>query len=141
MIGVPERKERGKGEENVSDENMAKIFSTWDFPGGPVIRILCFHCRGHKFWNWLGYYLAKVIKIMRRNNMTFISIFKKYCITWIANIAQKIIATFILKWNTVRRGIPIFLSSIYLFGNHEFLIYLGIQRIFFYGLLSYPKPH
>ena len=49
MIGVPERKERGKGEENVSDENMAKIFSTWDFPGGPVVRILCFHCRGHKF--------------------------------------------------------------------------------------------
>ena len=65
MIRVPEREERGKGAENVSDENMAKIFWTWDFPGGPVVKILCFHCRGHKFWNWSENYLAKVIKTIR----------------------------------------------------------------------------
>ena len=25
-----------------------------DFPGGPVVRMPCFHCRGHRFnsWSW-----------------------------------------------------------------------------------------
>ena len=32
-----------------------KIMSMgWDFPGGPVVRALCFHCRGHRFDPWLG---------------------------------------------------------------------------------------
>ncbi len=26
----------------------------WDFPGGPVVRTLCFYCRGHGFNPWLG---------------------------------------------------------------------------------------
>ena len=25
-----------------------------DFPGGPVARTPCFHCRGHRFDPWLG---------------------------------------------------------------------------------------
>ena len=25
-----------------------------DFPGGPVVRTLCFHCRGPRFNPWLG---------------------------------------------------------------------------------------
>ena len=25
-----------------------------EFPGGPVIRDLCFHCKGHGFNSWLG---------------------------------------------------------------------------------------
>ena len=25
-----------------------------DFPGGPVIRTACFHCRGNRFDPWLG---------------------------------------------------------------------------------------
>ena len=25
-----------------------------EFPGGPVVRTLCFHCRGHRFEPWLG---------------------------------------------------------------------------------------
>ena len=25
-----------------------------DFPGGPVVRTLCFHCRGHRFDPWSG---------------------------------------------------------------------------------------
>ena len=25
-----------------------------DFPGSPVVRTLCFHCRGHRFNPWLG---------------------------------------------------------------------------------------
>ena len=25
-----------------------------NFPGGPVARIMCFHCRGHGFDPWLG---------------------------------------------------------------------------------------
>ena len=26
----------------------------WDFPGGPGVKTLCFHCRGHRFNPWLG---------------------------------------------------------------------------------------
>ena len=26
----------------------------WDFPGGPVVKTLYFHCRGHKFNPWWG---------------------------------------------------------------------------------------
>ena len=26
----------------------------WEFPGGPVIRTVCFRCKGHKFDSWLG---------------------------------------------------------------------------------------
>ena len=25
------------------------------FPGGPVVKTLCFHCRGHRFSLWLGH--------------------------------------------------------------------------------------
>ena len=25
-----------------------------DFPGGSVVKILCFYCRGHGFYPWLG---------------------------------------------------------------------------------------
>ena len=28
--------------------------SKWEFPGGPVIRTLNFHCQGHRFNTWLG---------------------------------------------------------------------------------------
>ena len=28
--------------------------SWWDFPGSPVVKILCFQCRGHGFDSWLG---------------------------------------------------------------------------------------
>ena len=28
--------------------------SQWVFPGGPVVRALCFHCRGHGFDPWSG---------------------------------------------------------------------------------------
>ena len=27
---------------------------SWNFPGGSVVKILCFHCRGHGFHPWLG---------------------------------------------------------------------------------------
>ena len=27
---------------------------TGDFPGGPVVETLCFHCRGRGFDPWLG---------------------------------------------------------------------------------------
>ena len=27
----------------------------WDFPGGPVVKTPCFHCRGHGFDPWLGH--------------------------------------------------------------------------------------
>ena len=26
----------------------------WDFPGGPVVKTPCFHCRGHRFDPWSG---------------------------------------------------------------------------------------
>ena len=26
----------------------------WDFPGGPVVKTLCFHCKGHRFGPWSG---------------------------------------------------------------------------------------
>ena len=31
-----------------------KINKCWDFPGGPVVKTPCFHCRGHRFDPWLG---------------------------------------------------------------------------------------
>ena len=31
-----------------------KINKCWDFPGGPVVKTPCFHCRGHGFDPWLG---------------------------------------------------------------------------------------
>ena len=31
---------------------MVKIL--WKFPGNPVVRILCFHCRGHEFRSLVG---------------------------------------------------------------------------------------
>ena len=30
------------------------LFLSGDFPGGPVVGTLCFHCRGHGFDPWLG---------------------------------------------------------------------------------------
>ena len=29
----------------------------WDFPGGPVVRSLHFHCRGFGFNTWSGHYM------------------------------------------------------------------------------------
>ena len=31
-----------------------EISHVGDIPGGPVIKTLCFHCRGHGFDPWLG---------------------------------------------------------------------------------------
>ena len=31
-----------------------KIDGNRDFPGGPVVKSLCFQCRGHRFDLWLG---------------------------------------------------------------------------------------
>ena len=31
-----------------------KNISAWDFPGGPVVKIPCFQCRGHRFHSWSG---------------------------------------------------------------------------------------
>lgn len=28
--------------------------NTWEFPGGPGVRALCFHCQGLSFNPWLG---------------------------------------------------------------------------------------
>ena len=32
-----------------------KSNNIWDFPGGPVVKTLHFHCRGHRFDPWSGY--------------------------------------------------------------------------------------
>ena len=37
---------------NDSPEGNAHEGSLSDFPGGPVVKTLCFHCRGHKFDPW-----------------------------------------------------------------------------------------
>lgn len=33
-----------------------KVIKMWfkDFPSGPVVKILCFHCRNHEFDPWPG---------------------------------------------------------------------------------------
>ena len=28
---------------------LVKNLPKWDFPGGPVVKTPCFHCRGHRF--------------------------------------------------------------------------------------------
>ena len=37
----------------VSDISL--ISARGDFPGGPVVKVPCFHCRRHGFNPWLGY--------------------------------------------------------------------------------------
>ena len=37
--------------------NIAKtvdLKNSWEFPGGPVVRTLHFHCQGRRFNPWLG---------------------------------------------------------------------------------------
>ena len=50
------RGEAGEGEpaEEASEENVLSKMYSVDFPGGPVIRAPCFHCRGHGFDPWSG---------------------------------------------------------------------------------------
>ena len=33
---------------------LLKSHGLWDFPGGPVVKTLLCHCKGHKFNPWLG---------------------------------------------------------------------------------------
>ena len=33
---------------------MTALKLLWEFPGGPVVRTPCFHCRGHRFDPWSG---------------------------------------------------------------------------------------
>ena len=33
---------------------LLKSHGLWDFPGGPVVKTLLCHCKGHKFDPWLG---------------------------------------------------------------------------------------
>ena len=33
-----------------------KTHISWNFPGGPVVKTPCFHCRGLGFYSWLGNY-------------------------------------------------------------------------------------
>ena len=35
-------------------QHNSKAGQIWGFPGGPVVKILCFQCRGHGFDPWLG---------------------------------------------------------------------------------------
>ena len=37
--------------ENILKKKQTKNFP-WDFPGSPVVEILCFHCRGYRFDPW-----------------------------------------------------------------------------------------
>lgn len=33
---------------------IVKVDEVWEFPGRPVVKTLCFHCRGHGFSPWSG---------------------------------------------------------------------------------------
>ena len=47
---------------SLQSEGLSRVFSNtivqkhqfWDFPGCPVVRTLCFQCRGLRFDSWLG---------------------------------------------------------------------------------------
>ena len=43
---------------------LMKLWLKFSEPGTFLV-VQCFHCRGHRFRNWPGNYLPKVIKIMR----------------------------------------------------------------------------
>ena len=34
---------------NDGEERNIKKEAPWGFPGGPVVKMLCFHCMGHRF--------------------------------------------------------------------------------------------
>ena len=49
-----------------------------DFPGGPVVKTLHFHCRGHRFDTWLGNYDLSYWAVWPKvNKQTNKQIFKK----------------------------------------------------------------
>ena len=47
-----------KGNEALTQDtmwvNLKNKMLSRDFPGGPVVKTPCFHCRGHWFDPWLG---------------------------------------------------------------------------------------
>ena len=44
---------RAKSEpRDMTEDNKGK---RWDFPGSPIVRTPCFHCRGHGFDPWSGH--------------------------------------------------------------------------------------
>ena len=43
----------------------------WDFPVGPVIKTLCFQCRGHVFNSWLGNWDQTCHIAKKRNDCMF----------------------------------------------------------------------
>ena len=65
-------------EQNSSSQkcyNLKKRY--WDFPGGSLVKTLCFYCRGHGFYPWLGNKDAaypvqcdpKIINILKRKKI------------------------------------------------------------------------
>ena len=47
---------------------MERIINYGDFPGGPVVKTLCFHCRGRRFDPWSGNYdpLSFTVRLKER---------------------------------------------------------------------------
>ena len=39
---------------SLKEVGISKILGPWDFSGSPVVKTLCFQCRGHRFNPWLG---------------------------------------------------------------------------------------
>ena len=48
----------------------------WDFPGSPVVKTLCFQCRGYRFNPWFGE--TKIPHAARHSQEIFLKKFKKY---------------------------------------------------------------
>ena len=42
---------------NLGSIVILKNVKSWDFPDNPVVKILCFHCRGHRFNLWSGFHI------------------------------------------------------------------------------------
>ena len=40
-------------------------------PGGPVVRTLCFHCKGHKFHPWSGNQGTKIPQAVQPKTQTY----------------------------------------------------------------------
>ena len=63
------------GRENRTSLGWLRSSTTGEFPGGPVVRTPCFHCREHRFNPWSGNYNPANCDVWpkknRRNSITF----------------------------------------------------------------------
>ena len=74
-----------------------------DFPGCPVVKTLCFHCRGHGFWplvKELRSHMLYAMRLSQNKKINKIIFFKRKMSrnTWLKIADRKYSCTLVLSW-------------------------------------------